>query len=180
MAAPYQILLPLLSLFFVRVDLTDLIPMTYEVHLVRLLDADTVVVKHRSQSWRVRLSKIDAPEKGQRFIKGGGDSGRRSLSCARKVIGTQETFVLSINGHDLYGRMLGELGSLSFDLVKNGCVSLYQHARFRSKQEKSEFLRELMQAKHEKRGLWARGGFLRPKVWRKKFSRRSARQQFHR
>ena len=68
MGAFYQILLPLLSLFLVRVDLTDLFPLHIEVQLHKIYDGDTVLVGHGTYSWKVRFSKIDSPEKNQNFL----------------------------------------------------------------------------------------------------------------
>lgn len=172
----YQILLPLLSLFLVRVDLTDLFPLTYEVRLLHLLDADTALVALGSKQLKVRFSKIDAPEMGQPFMDGQGDAGSTSRNCASKVIGTQKKFRLRIYKQDIYKRILGELDELSFHFIQRGCVSLYPHAEFASRAEKFKYLRAQQRARSEGLGVWGRGGYLQPKVWRKLAKRRSARR----
>lgn len=174
MRHPYQILLPLLSLFFCRVDLTDLIPLKYKVDLVEVLDGDTITVRKGSYHWRIRLSKIDAPEKGQPFIRGG-DAGEMSTKCLRRELKKRE-LMLEIERFDIYRRILGDLGRVNFDLVSKGCAPLYPFTRFASRREKGEFLRAQKRAKDLKLGMWASGGFRQPKLWRKA-SRRSAGQR---
>ncbi len=167
----YQILLPLLSLFFCRVDLTDLIPLRYEVEIKEILDGDTLVVKKGSYTWKVRLSKIDAPELGQAFLSGG-DAGKKSTECLRRTL-KKHHLILEIEHFDMYRRILGDMGELTLDLVESGCAPLYPYSRFKSRKEKGVFLRALKKARHLRKGLWAHGGFRRPNLWRKT-SKRSA------
>ena len=173
MRRPYQILLPLLSLFLVRVDLTDLYPMVLNVQLVRLLDGDTAVVKYGRQFITVRFSGVDAPELGQPFLLGEGDAGVSSAACARKILNKQKELKLQIFGQDMYKRILGDLSGLNLQLVQKGCVGLYPHANFSSKREKWKFIHALNQAKKRKLGIWRSGGFQSPKLWRKKSSKRN-------
>lgn len=175
MPHPYQILLPLLSLFLVRVDLTDLYPLKLEVKVWEVVDGDTLIVKKGTQKLKVRLARIDSPEKGQPFIKGG-DAGHASTNCLKKTLKQKEFSSLLIEKLDIYGRWLGDLEGLTFELVKNGCSGLYPHASFSSVLEKNEYLRVLQKAKREGRGIWAQGGFRRPQLWRKT-SKRSARRR---
>ena len=175
MKLTYQILPPLLSLFLVRVELTDLFPLTQKVSLVRMIDADTMLVKYGNSTEKLRLSKIDAPEKGQPFLNGRGDAGRQSMDCARTYL-RKKNYQMKVEKRDIYGRLLGDLDDLSFKLVKAGCVGLYPHAVFDSKDEKLKYIRTLYRARHEGLGVWKYGGYLQPKKWRKKFSKRSAGQ----
>lgn len=84
MRRPYQILMPLLSLFLVRVDLTDLFPLTVPVKVLKVYDGDTILVSHGSYQMKIRLSRIDSPEKGQPFMNGAGDAGAYSGHCLKK------------------------------------------------------------------------------------------------
>lgn len=166
MRGPYQILYPLFSLFLVRVDLTDLIPVRMKVEILKVYDGDTVLVKKGFFESKVRLSAIDAPEKAQSFVSGRKGAGELSKKCLGKLLGSSSE--LSIYGFDIYGRILGDLDGVSFKLVEAGCVSLYPHAKFESQQQKYLYLRAFQKAKKEKRGLWAFGGIQQPKAWRKK------------
>lgn len=166
MRAPYQILLPLLSLFMVRVDLTDLIPIRMKVEILRVYDGDTVLVRRGSYEYKVRISRVDAPEKGQPFLLKSGDAGALARKCLSKLLGPEAE--LEIYGTDIYGRILGDLNQVSFKLIEKGCVSLYPHAKFKDQNEKYKFLRALIKAKRMKLSLWAFGGIEQPKVWRSK------------
>lgn len=176
MRRPYQILLPLLSLFLVRVDLTDLWNIKLVVTDIQLLDADTAIVFYKNRKLKVRFDKVDAPEKRQPFWDKKGDAGMAALRCAEKVLNKQ-SYVLRIFRQDIYGRILGELDDLNIRLVEEGCVSLYPFAKFSSKAEKWMFIRALMMARRERRGLWARGGYKQPKLWRKQCNLRRRRLQ---
>lgn len=176
MRRPYQILLPLLSLFLVRVDLTDLWPLHLTVQLIHLLDADTAQVQGPSGRLTVRFSGLDAPERKQPFLDARGDAGLAATICARNSIGKQKRFKLLIFGQDIYGRILGDLEGLNLKLIKEGCTTLYPHATFSSVKEKWRYIHALREAKKAKRGLWARGGYMQPKLWRK-LSKRNARRQ---
>jgi micrococcal nuclease len=166
MGRPYQILLPLLSLFLVRVDLTDLYPLTLRVKILKVYDGDTVLAEAGKMKLRLRLSKIDAPEKDQTFLSGKTGAGLLSKACLVKNLSRYE--YLSIEGFDLYGRVLGDFEGLSLKLIEEGCVTLYPYAKFKNRAEKFLYLQRYLQARNQRRGLWAFGGILHPKAWRKK------------
>lgn len=172
MGGPYQILLPLLGLFLVRVDLTDLYPMRLKVDILKVYDGDTVLVKRGSFKYKVRLSRIDAPEKGQPFLSAKQDAGLFSKKCLERNLSS--SMELEVYGLDMYGRILGDLNQLSFQLINQGCVTVYPHSRFKSAAEKYQYVRAWMNSKKLKRGVWAFGGFETPKAYRSKhrFSKR--------
>jgi endonuclease YncB( thermonuclease family) len=173
MRRPYQILMPLFSLFLVRVDLTDFYPIEMEVEVVKILDGDTVSIKKGSFEHNVRLAKIDTPEKGQPFLSGGGDAGEYSKRCLKKLLAKKGRLV--IFGIDIYGRILGDIDRVTFKMIQAGCAPLYPHSKFESFHEKFLYL----MARREKRGLWSKGGIQQPKKYRKtkKFSRRISHQR---
>jgi endonuclease YncB( thermonuclease family) len=177
MRGPYQILWPLLSLFLVRVDLTDLFPLTMTVDILEVYDGDTVLIGKGSFRQKVRITTIDAPEKGQPFLLGKGDAGDFSRSCLLQKLSSKGE--LTIKGHDMYGRILGDINEVSFELIKEGCSALYPHATFSSRQEKIRYAQAWLKARKLRRGVWAFGGFEQPKAWRKKyrFSKRVAHRQ---
>lgn len=167
MRRPYQILIPLLSLFLNRVDLTDLSPITMEAQVLRVFDGDTLLLKiGRNSQLKLRLSKIDSPEMGQPFINSKQDAGAFSKRCLKSIL--TPNGILKIEGFDMYNRALGNFDNLNIKLIHNGCTSLYPYAIFNSKHEKFFYLQELAKAKRLRRGVWAKGGYLLPKLWRKK------------
>lgn len=176
MIYPYQFLLPLLSLFWVRVDLTDLFPLEVQVHILNIRDGDTLTVKSGSQIFKVRLSRIDAPELHQYFLGTKIDAGIVSRNCLRNI--AKKETVLRIEGMDIYHRILGDAGGLNYQAVVNGCSGIYPHANFSSVTEKMIYLRALMKARKERRGVWAFGGYMLPKKWRK-ISKRNEGRQWH-
>lgn len=176
MIHPYQILLPLLSLFWVRVDLTDLFPLEVPVKIVEIMDGDTLTVQSGRMRLKVRLSRIDAPELGQKFHLGNADAGRASRTCLTRHV--PRASLLRIEGFDMYQRILGDVGGLNFLAVRNGCSGLYPHATFRSVREKNLFITALAEAKKNRRGLWSRGGYMVPKKWRR-ISKRSGYRSSH-
>lgn len=178
MPNPYQILSPLLSLFLVRVDLTDLHPLTMQVKIEKVLDGDTVAVKKGSYRFHIRLSRVDAPEKMQDFF-GGGSAGAFAKECLLQSLPKTEWHTMKMERFDLYGRILGDIDEVNLRLIQNGCMNLYPHTQFSSRQEKAVFLRSLSLAKHERRGIWEKSGYRQPKIWRK-LSKRSAHPPSHR
>jgi len=178
MRRPYQILMPLLSLFLVRVDLTDVWPLIVEVHSPQFTDADTIIVRRNAWKFNVRIAGIDAPEKGQPFANSSMNAGKVALECAKRVLSRQKGLNLKIFKQDLYGRYLGDLDGLALKLIRKGCASLYPFGEFESFSDKWEFLRAQTQSRRLKLGLWKWGGYRQPKIWRS--SRRSAGRPLHR
>lgn len=166
MRAPYQILLPLLGLFLVRVDLTDLFPLIIPVHILTVYDGDTVLAAKGSYRFKVRISRIDAPEKTQSFINSTKNAGLLAKRCLQKQLSREAQ--LEVYGMDIYGRILGDLNGVSLKLITQGCAALYPHAKFKSSAEKFLYVRSWLQAKKMRVGLWAFGGVEQPKAWRKK------------
>lgn len=163
----YQILMPLLSLFLVRVDLTDLFPLTMKVELLKIYDGDTVLVRHGTYRMKLRFSKIDSPENGQLFIGTKIDAGLVAKTCLEKVLMREGELTLRIEKKDIYGRILGDVNNVSLKLIEQGCTTLYPYAVFESRGEKTIFLKALKKAKASRRGLWQYGGFVSPKMYRK-------------
>ncbi|MFL5785295.1 MAG: thermonuclease family protein [Bacteriovoracaceae bacterium] len=160
-----------------RVDLTDLFPLTIPVQVIDIHDGDTMTVRSGRRMMRVRLSRIDAPELSQKFHQSKMNAGFPARDCVRKLVPAET--VLSIQGFDLYHRTLGDIGGINYLAVKNGCAGIYPHARFSSVNEKMEFLRALNEAKKNRRGVWGHGCYMIPKKYRK-ISKRGEHPQWHR
>lgn len=175
MRGHYQILLPLLGLFFCRVDLTDLYPLIYEVRLIRIYDGDTVLVRNGNYRFKLRISKIDSPEKGQFTYTQKVDGGRFAKSCLEKILKGESQLSMKISGHDVYGRYLGDINNVSFKMVREGCAGLYPLARFSDRGEMHSYLKALRFARDKRLGLYRFGGFMQPRKWRK-ISKRFARR----
>jgi endonuclease YncB( thermonuclease family) len=162
----YQILMPLLSLFLVRVDLTDLIPLNIPVKFHKAYDGDTILVSRGSYFLKVRLIHIDSPEKDQLFLNSHISAGEASLQCLKEALKFEQSLLLTVHGFDIYRRILGDVNGLSYRLIQRGCTSLYPQARFSSRGEMFRYLTAFKYAQVTRRGLWGAGNYLLPKKWR--------------
>jgi micrococcal nuclease len=72
-----------------------------EGEVVRIADGDTITVLIAKQQVRVRLSEIDAPEKGQDFSQ-------RSQQALADLVFGKEVKVVTY-GKDRYGRVTGDV-----------------------------------------------------------------------
>lgn len=163
----YQILMPLLSLFLVRVDLTDLYPLRLGVKLLKVYDGDTVLLGYGSYEMRLRFSRIDAPELGQPTFDKKRDAGLLSKKCLENLVEVGREYELKIERYDMYGRILGDLEGLSLRLIEKGCVTLYPYSGFKNENEKFIYLKALKRAKSQRVGLWNFGGYRQPMIWRR-------------
>jgi endonuclease YncB( thermonuclease family) len=131
-------------------------PLTGRV--VRVADGDTLTLLVDRSPIKVRLSAIDAPEKGQPFRT----RSRQGLSglCFGK------TAEVTIRGQDRYGRTLGDVicdgQSANEALVSQGLAWVYQQYAPRN-----SALYELESAaRSARRGLWADADPMAPWAWR--------------
>ncbi|EEP4893650.1 thermonuclease family protein [Salmonella enterica] len=129
--------------------------------VVRVIDGDTVVVLTTSErTVRVRLTGIDAPEKGQPF----GQRARQFL--ASRVAGR----VVEVAGdrRDRYDRVLGTLWTdgrdINAELVCGGLAWAY---RVRDVALNPAYLQCENTAQEEKKGLWQAPSPVPPWQWRK-------------
>ena len=135
---------------------------TLKGRVVKVSDGDTITVLDAANvQHRIRLDKIDAPEKSQPF----GDAARKHLA----------TFVAGKDGEiewakkDKYGRILGTVWAMipvrtdvNLQMVKDGFVWHYSH--FDSTPAYAAAERE---ARTAKRGLWVADDPINPHQWRK-------------
>ena len=131
--------------------------------VIVVIDGDTVLFKpdsyHPSSRafLKVRLTGIDAPEKGQPH----GEAATRAL----KDMALKQRAMLDIVATDTYGRKLGRLSvgtlSMSAELVRRGLA-------WASSRDADDALRMLQrEAKRERRGLWQDADPTPPWVWRR-------------
>jgi len=128
---------------------------------VRVVDGDTLRLGDRT----LRLSGIDAPERGQTCA----DADNRPFDCgsaaaealARLV--NDRSVVCRVHGRDRFGRGLGVCqaggAELNAGLIRAGWAIVYG--------DSPALLLAEAEARLGARGLWA-GGFTRPEDWRRR------------
>jgi len=153
----YHCLCVLLSLFVDR----ELFPMSFKVKILKLMDGDSLQIQLFAHSERVRLRFIDAPELGQKDIRGRVDLGEFSKLCVQRFLSKEMT--LNFKGRDIYGRILGSFEGLEIKLLENGCVSVYQPTIHLC----PECWRARERARRKRVGIWQFSGLRRASVYRK-------------
>ncbi|WP_370612372.1 thermonuclease family protein [Citrobacter meridianamericanus] len=152
--------MPHLILLFLLI-MTPSVQATLTGRVVRVIDGDTVVVLAApATEVRIRLSDIDAPEKGQPF----GQRARQYLTS--RVAGR----VVEVAGdsRDRYDRILGTLWvdgrDINAELVCGGMAWAY---RVRDVAQNPAYLQCEKAAREEKKGLWREPSPVPPWQWRK-------------
>lgn len=132
---------------------------TFAALVISIADGDTLTVLDHQQQIRVRLTKIDAPEKRQPF----GQRSRQSLAdlCFQKDAS------LTVAGRDRYGRTLARVSCAGVDAsaeqVRRGMAWVFD----RYVTDRSLY-RLQAEAQAERRGLWSEMGPIPPWEWRKR------------
>lgn len=127
--------------------------------VVEVIDGDTIDILYQSQTQRIRLGGIDAPEKGQAF---GSEAKRFVIDLAGRRYVT-----VAAEDTDRYGRIIGEVilpdgRSLNREIVKEGYAWWY---RKYSRDVSIGYLEEA--AKISGKGLWQGNDPIPPWAWRK-------------
>jgi endonuclease YncB( thermonuclease family) len=134
--------------------------------VVGVSDGDTITILDRAKvQHKIRLSGIDAPEKGQAF----GDRAKENLS--RLVF--DKTVEAHCHKKDRYGREVCKVtrGSTDVNLeqLKAGFAWWYrEYAKEQTSQERDEYAREEEGAKAARLGLWKNAKPVPPWEWRKR------------
>ena len=158
-----------LILFFISIAQADITGV-----VVSVTDGDTIKVLDRNRAQhKVRLTGIDAPERGQPF-------GQASKKYLAALVSGKEVFVES-NKKDRYGRVLGKVWVQPADCSTCGKTLDINHAqllagmawwyRYYAKQQSPEdrgrYESAEDEAKVRRRGLWSDPNPIDPYFWRK-------------
>ena len=131
----------------------------------RVIDGDTIELKHAAKMLKIRLTGIDAPESDQPF----GQEATRYLS---ELIIHQQVLV-TYDRTDRYGRLLGKIildeTDINLALIRNGYAWWYRYYRDQqSAQDQMLYESAELEAKALKRGLWTIDNPINPYDWRTK------------
>ncbi len=124
---------------------------------IHVSDGDTIKVKIKGETVKVRLNGIDAPELKQRF-------GEKSQKYLSDLIFNKQ---VKVNGHskDKYGRLLGTVylngENINLTMLKQGMAWDFKHYNAGTEYTKAE-----QEAKAKRRGLWADEAPIAPWVYR--------------
>ncbi len=127
--------------------------------VVRVIDGDRIEVWHDGRPERIRLSGIDAPEKGQPFGK--------EAKQFTAAVALHKAVTVKVRGRDSYGRIMGQVVlpdgiTLNHELIKQGLAWQYR----RSSQDGILAAMEAA-ARESKRGLWVDPRAIPPWEWRR-------------
>lgn len=120
--------------------------------VVGITDGDTITVLDSSNTqYKIRLSGIDAPERGQAF----GQASKQNLSGL--IFGKSVT--VEFSKRDRYGRIVGRVllsgRDINLEQVRGGHAWHYkQYEREQTPAERKAYAEAETEARKEKRGLW--------------------------
>lgn len=126
--------------------------------VVGVTDGDTLTLRTQTDTIKVRLTGIDAPETGQPF----GAKSKQALSAF--VFG--KLVMLTGTSKDRYGRTLGtvSIGGQSANLAMVATGFAWHYKRYDKSREMAEAEE---QARANRRGLWADPNPIPPWDWRR-------------
>ncbi len=131
---------------------TQLVPVQ-DGAILRVVDGDTVVLQYNGQEERMRLLRINTPERG----KTGYDEATQALE---KLVSGQAIRIEFEEGkveRDNYGRLLGYIfagdRNVNIEMVRQGWTSFW--TRYGEGRYAAAFREAEQEARAEHRGLWA-------------------------
>ncbi len=133
---------------------------SHEGKVTKVVDGDTLKLRHQNKELTIRLAEIDAPEYGQPFWK-------KSKQALEKHVAGKRVTVEEFD-RDQYGRIVGHIYINDFwvngDLVEQGYAYVYERYAVSNKLYKLE-----THAEKNKRGIWKlpEKERVKPWVWRK-------------
>ena len=133
--------------------------------VVAVTDGDTIkVLDSSSREYKIRLTGIDAPERGQPF-------GKASTKHLAGMIAGKQVKIES-NKNDRYGRMLGKVifkgVDVNLEQVKAGYAWWYEYyAKQQPIPDRKSYSEAEKAARSKRIGLWADSNPINPYEWRK-------------
>ena len=145
-----------------------------EGKVTAVIDGDTIrVLDSGARLHKIRLTGIDAPERGQAFA----DASRKHLAMlvAGKVVRVESSKT------DRYGRLLGKVRVRPVDCdscdrtldanlaqIQAGMAWWYYHyAREQAEQDRQSYKAAVERAQQQRIGLWSQAGAIPPWSWRR-------------
>jgi endonuclease YncB( thermonuclease family) len=127
--------------------------------VVGITDGDTISVMHNGKAEKIRLNGIDCREKRQPF-------GQRAEQLASKLAFNKRVLVKDF-GKDRYGRTIGDVLVAEDVILNHQLVGARLCWWYRKYAPTNAVLEDLeMEARENKRGLWADAQPVAPWEWR--------------
>ena len=136
-----------------------------EAKVVRIVDGDTVVLKHCCDTFKARIIGIDTPESSynKKLYKQANQCGLKPNEILRlgkmakgytqRHLKKGSKILFLEAGVDFYGRHLVWIKGFNFQIIKDGIAQVYKHAQIDYKTKKTLFAIE-KRAKEDKKGIW--------------------------
>jgi micrococcal nuclease len=120
--------------------------------VLRVIDGDTIDVKHHEQTVTVRLACIDAPERKQK------PWGSRSTARLKQLLSPGQEVRLKPLYTDEYDRLVAEVfvgdRNLSLSMVEEGKAVVYHYFLRNCPESRNSLLQAEKSAKSQKLGFW--------------------------
>lgn len=145
-SAFYRVIMCMLLCLFAQVIVANP-PKKVKGKVVRIIDGDTFELLVKKETFRIRLSAIDAPEKGQDYYQ----RSKQALSdlCFNKIV------TVELLRKDRYQRWIGDVYNSNGQYI-NGWMIAGGHAWHYTEYSKSAPLTAAQAtARRQKKGLWA-------------------------
>lgn len=130
---------------------------------IRVIDGDTIILKKKTTTLRVRLANIDAPESSQKALSGE-PIGKWSTFYLKELILNKSVEFESLS-KDIYGRQIGLVYlnkiNINLKLVSSGYAIYYE------KQTSGFYRGAQYRARINRRGFWKTQGLLNPSLYRR-------------
>ena len=130
----------------------------YNLKVEKVIDGDTVYASQEGKPYKLRLSEIDAPERGQPF-------GKQSKEFLRGLL-KDGKFDVHISGKDQFGRYLARLYDNEVDInrrmVNEGMAWVYDFYV-----SDKTFYKNQQSAQKQKKGIWSKRYPVSPWEWRR-------------
>lgn len=113
--------------------------------VVKVVDGDTLHVYNKKGTYKIRLSGIDAPERGQAY-------GKRAREHLQELVAGKQVIAI-VESKDRYGRYVANVKCQSRDVCAEMLQAGYawHYTQYSSNKYYAELQRE---AKRARRGLW--------------------------
>lgn len=133
-------------------------PVKVKGKVVRIIDGDTFELLVKKEPYKIRMSAVDAPEKGQAHYQ----QSRQAL--ANLIFGKMVT--VELTGKDRYGRWLGDVYSSNNEYINGWLIADGMVWHYEKFSKSAPLAASEANARRQKLGLWAQDDPIAPWLFR--------------